>query len=267
MSKSTTPIIGWIATLLGWLMNGIYNVLSAIGIENIGLAIIFFTIIVYVAMTPLQIRQQKMSKVMNLIQPELNKLQKKYEGKRDQASQMKMNEEMQDLYARYGVSPTGSCLPLLIQMPIFFALFSVLRYHVPEDASFYNILPSLPLSASTVFTEQGFVASIPYIIFVLLFGILTFLPMILQNNQQQNSMTKVMTVVMTIMMLFVGWTSPAGVVLFWVTSSAWAVIQQQLILGKRNREYQKEEEAEETVKPVQVDVVRREKKPRPKKKH
>lgn len=130
LSKSTTPIIGWIATLLGWLMNGIYNVLSAIGIENIGLAIIFFTIIVYVAMTPLQIRQQKMSKVMNLIQPELNKLQKKYEGKRDQASQMKMNEEMQDLYARYGVSPTGSCLPLLIQMPILFALYAVI-YHIP----------------------------------------------------------------------------------------------------------------------------------------
>jgi YidC/Oxa1 family membrane protein insertase len=69
------------------------------------------------------------------------------------------------------------------------------------------------------------------------------------------------------MMLFVGWSSPAGVVLFWVTSSAWAVVQQQLILGKRNREYEKKEEAEEVVKPVEVDVVRRTKKPRPTKKH
>ena len=130
LSKSTMPIIGWIAQLLGWIMNGIYIVLDAIGIPNIGLAIIIYTIIVYMLMTPLQIKQQKMSKMMSVVQPELQALQKKYQGKRDQSSQMKMQEETMALYQKYGVSPTGSCLPLLIQLPLLFALYQVI-YHIP----------------------------------------------------------------------------------------------------------------------------------------
>ena len=98
LSKSTMPIIGWIAQLLGWIMNGIYIVLDAIGIPNIGLAIIFYTIIVYMLMTPLQVKQQKMSKMMSVVQPEMQKVQKKYQGKRDQASQMKMQEETMAIY-------------------------------------------------------------------------------------------------------------------------------------------------------------------------
>lgn len=130
LSKSTMPIIGWIAQLLGWIMNGIYIVLDAIGIPNIGLAIIFYTIIVYMLMTPLQVKQQKMSKMMSVVQPEMQKVQKKYQGKRDQESQMKMQEETMAIYQKYGVSPTGSCLPLLIQMPLLFALYQVI-YHIP----------------------------------------------------------------------------------------------------------------------------------------
>ena len=130
LSVSTTPVIGWIAQLLGWIMNGIYIVLDAIGIPNIGLAIILYTIIVYMLMTPLQIKQQKMSKMMSVVQPELQKIQKKYQGKVDQTSRMKLNEETMALYQKYGVSPTGSCLPLVIQLPLLFALYQVI-YHIP----------------------------------------------------------------------------------------------------------------------------------------
>mgnify|MGYP005820825481 FL=1 len=130
LSISTTPVIGWIAQLLGWIMNGIYIVLDAIGIPNIGLAIILYTIIVYMLMTPLQIKQQKMSKMMSVVQPELQKIQKKYQGKVDQNSRMKMNEETMALYQKYGVSPTGNCLPLIIQLPLLFALYQVI-YHIP----------------------------------------------------------------------------------------------------------------------------------------
>ncbi len=130
LSKSTTPVIGWIAQLLGWIMNGIYTMLDAVGIPNIGLAIILYTIIVYVLMTPLQINQQKTSKMMSVVQPEMQKIQKKYQGKRDQASQMKMQEETMALYDKYGVSPTGSCLPLLIQLPLLLALYQVI-YKIP----------------------------------------------------------------------------------------------------------------------------------------
>lgn len=124
------PIIGWIANILGWLMNGIFNVLDAIGIPNVGLAIILFTLIMYLLMTPLQIKQQKFSKLNAVMSPELQKIQKKYKGKNDQTSMMKMQEETQAVYQKYGVSPTGSCLQLVIQMPVLFALYQVI-YHIP----------------------------------------------------------------------------------------------------------------------------------------
>ena len=111
LSKSTWPIIGWVCEILGWLINGIYVLLEAIGIPNIGIAIILFTIVIYALLTPTQIKQQKWSKMMTVIQPELQQIQKKYANKKDQASQMKMNEETMALYQKYGVSPTGSCLP------------------------------------------------------------------------------------------------------------------------------------------------------------
>ena len=121
------PIIKQIAWLLGQVMNGIYNVLSAIGIENIGICIIIFTVIVYTFMIPLTIKQQKFSKMSAVMQPELQKIQKKYEGKKDQASMMKQQEEMQIVYDKYGTSMSSGCLPLLIQMPILFALYPVIQ--------------------------------------------------------------------------------------------------------------------------------------------
>lgn len=122
LTKSTMPIVNWVAEVLGWLMNGIYS----IGVHNLGLCIIIFTLIIYAFMTPLQIRQQKFAKMNAVMSPELQKIQKKYRGKKDQASQMKMQEETMAIYEKYGVSPTGSCLQMLIQMPIFFALYQVI---------------------------------------------------------------------------------------------------------------------------------------------
>lgn len=116
------PIVKWVAEVMGWLMNGIYK----IGIHNLGLCIILFTIIIYAFMIPLQIKQQKFSKMNAVMSPELQKISKKYRGKKDQASQMKMQEETMAVYEKYGVSPTGSCLQLFIQMPIFFALYQVI---------------------------------------------------------------------------------------------------------------------------------------------
>lgn len=121
------PIIKQIAWLLGQVMNGIFNVLSKIGIENIGVCIIIFTIIIYTLMIPLTIKQQKFSKMSAVMQPEIKKIQKKYEGKKDQASMMKQQEEINFVYEKYGTSMTGGCLPMLIQMPILFALYPVIR--------------------------------------------------------------------------------------------------------------------------------------------
>lgn len=122
------PIIKQIAWLLGKLMNGIYNVMDGVfHVQNIGVCIIIFTIIIYTLMIPLTIKQQKWSKMSAVMQPEIQKVQKKYEGKKDQASMLKQQDEMQAIYEKYGTSPTGGCLPLLIQMPILFALYPVIQ--------------------------------------------------------------------------------------------------------------------------------------------
>lgn len=122
LTKSTLPIVNWVAEVLGWLMNGIYS----IGVHNLGLCIIIFTLVIYAFMTPLQIKQQKFAKMNAVMAPELQNIQKKYRGKKDQNSQLKMQEETMGVYEKYGVSPTGSCLQMLIQMPIFFALYQVI---------------------------------------------------------------------------------------------------------------------------------------------
>lgn len=119
-------ILGPIAKILGYLMEGIFFVLDKIGIPNIGLAIILFTIIINLLMMPLTVKQQKFSKLNAKMQPEIQAIQKKYKGKNDNNSVMAMNEETQAVYAKYGVSPTGSCVQLLIQMPILFALYRVI---------------------------------------------------------------------------------------------------------------------------------------------
>lgn len=130
LTKVTTPIIGWIGSVLGWIINAIYSLLELIGIPNIGLSIILFTLVIYLFMTPLQIKQQKFSKMNAIMQPEIQRIQKKYKGKKDQDSVMKQNEEITAVYQKYGVSPTGSCVQLLIQMPILLALYQVI-YHIP----------------------------------------------------------------------------------------------------------------------------------------
>ena len=121
-TKINTPIIGQLASIMGYIMDGIYRVLSLIGIRNLGICIIIFSIIIYLLMTPMQIKQQKFSKLSAIMQPELQAVQKKYQGKRDQASLQKMNEETQMVYQKYGVNAAGSCVLLLIQMPVLFAL-------------------------------------------------------------------------------------------------------------------------------------------------
>ena len=123
-------ILGPIAKILGYLMNAIFVILDKIGIPNVGLSIIIFTIVIYLVMTPLTYKQQKFSKLSQRMNPELQAIQAKYKGKQDQDSMTKMNEETRAVYDKYGVSPTGSCVQLAIQMPILFALYRVI-YAMP----------------------------------------------------------------------------------------------------------------------------------------
>lgn len=125
LTQSSGPI-GFIAKLLGYIMNAIFSVIDKIGLPNVGLAIILFTIVVNLLMLPLTIKQQKFSKLSAKMNPELQAINKKYEGKKDQDSMMARNQETQAVYAKYGVSASGSCVQLIIQMPILFALYRVI---------------------------------------------------------------------------------------------------------------------------------------------
>lgn len=127
LTQNNTFIIGDVAKILGWIMDVLFNFLNSVfGIQNIGLCIILFTVIIYLLMLPLTIKQQKFSKLSAKMNPEIQEIQKKYKNKKDNTSMMAMNEETQAVYAKYGVSATGSCLQMLIQLPILFALYRVI---------------------------------------------------------------------------------------------------------------------------------------------
>lgn len=135
--------LGPIAKGLGWIMDKIYLFLSSVcHIDSIALTIIVFTIFIYLCLFPLTYKQQKFSVLTRKMQPELNVVQKKYKNKKDQASMMAQQEETQMIYDKYGVSPMGSCVQMLIQMPILFALYRV----------FYNV-PAYISSVKGIFTE------------------------------------------------------------------------------------------------------------------
>ena len=183
-------ILGPIARVLGLIMNLTYMLMSKIGINNIGLSIILLTIIIYTCMLPLTYQQQKFSFVSRKMNPELKAIQAKYKGKKDQDSMMAQNEETRAIYDKYGVSPSGSCVQLLIQMPILFALYRVM-YNVPayvnsvkdvflpltkgimSDSSFANKMTELISSQSSLktirvdFTVQDTSVVTNYIIDVL----------------------------------------------------------------------------------------------------
>lgn len=144
LTQYNGKILGPIAKVLGWIMNGIYYVLNSLfGIENIGLCIIILTLIIYACLFPLTYKQQKFSKLSQKMNPELQAIQKKYKNKRDQVSMQKMQEETQMVYQKYGVSPTGSCIQMLIQMPILFALYRVflnVPAYVPAVKEKFSVL-------------------------------------------------------------------------------------------------------------------------------
>ena len=220
--------------------------------QDWGLAIIIVTIIFRVLISPLMHKQTKSSYQMQKVQPLMQEIQTKYAN-----DPQRMQEEMQKLYADAKFNPLAGCLPMLLQMPIFIALFQ-----------FFNLVPNLVMTPSGA-VAGGFGTFLPYLILMIVFAGATFLPMILmqmgQKDNPQRNQTMIMAGVMSLFMLWISWSSPAGVLLFWGVSSIIGVCQQQISMRiMKKRDAEKEETIE--VKPIEVDVTRKAKKPRPKKK-
>jgi len=128
-----TQVGGWLkwpAKLFGQVFEWLYELLSLIGIENVAVTVVLFTIVTKLLMTPLTIKQQKFSRLSNKMNPELTAIQEKYKGKKDEKSLRMQQLETQAVYEKYGTNPSSGCLPMLITLPIMFALYRVI-YAIP----------------------------------------------------------------------------------------------------------------------------------------
>ena len=232
-------------------------------IPSYGLAIILLTLAVRVLLLPLSIKQTKSMREMQAIQPEIKRLQAKYKGDRQ-----KMNEELMALYKEHGVNPFGGCLPLLMQFPVLIGLFYVIRAplkymgDIVENSALADGLREIPVhinsflgihlncSANGTLTGQhnaaegtrelfeacgnGFARAIPYLALVLFMGFTTFY----QQRQMQKStpnspqaqQMQIVTKVMPLMLMVFSFNFPAGVVIYWITTNLWTIVQQRIIL-------------------------------------
>ena len=194
-----------------WFIGFLTQVLAGIAgfCGDWGLAIILLTFIIRILLTPLTIKSTRSSAQMQVLQPRMMEIQERYAD-----DPVRQQEELRKIYSEHKFNPLGGCLPLFLQMPVFFALFTVLK-NVPSGAHFYNILPALDGSCAGVLASGGIGAAWVYILLDVLFGALTFLPMYLNTRNsaagQQQSQTLVMGVVMAGMMMWFGWTVPVGV--------------------------------------------------------
>ncbi len=234
--------MSWLYWIFGKILFGIdwavYHVLS---IHNTGLCIILLTIVIYTLMYPLNAKQQKSSRLMNKISPEMKAIQNKYKGKKDQASQMKMNEETQALYAKYGISPFGGCLPLLITFPIMWCLYRVM-YNIGEyipalkdPSAGYFLGLDVNMSPMQFFKDKanhpyGWIAFIIPILAMALQFINTKMiqPPADNTAAEENSMAqsmKTMNYFMPVMSGFFCLSLNMGIGLYWVTGSLFRIVQ------------------------------------------
>ena len=238
-------MFNWLYTIFGFILTyidkGVYLVF---GIHNTGICIILFTLVVYLLMYPLNAKQQKSTRLMNKIQPEMKEIQKKYKGKKDQASQLKMNEETQALYAKYGISPFGGCLPMLVTLPIMLCLYRVIcsmKEYVPvlgtaEASRFlWMDVSKTPLA----FYQEGHKFGILVFLVPILAMVLQFINTKLlqvktdagEQDQMQSSM-KMMNYMMPVMSGFFCLSFDVSIGIYWIIGSLFRIVQAILINRK-----------------------------------
>lgn len=256
LSAANWPIVGQICWLLGKVMNFIYTILdNLLTTDNglVGLSIIIYTILVYMCMLPMTINQQRSSKMMAVINPEVQAIQKKYRNKKDQASMMKQQEEVQQVYDKYGTSMMGGCLPMLIQMPFLFALYPVI-YNIeayvpaiknaPDVVNRFITIPDLTVTPVQMIKNSGSfgmpsaVIIITAVLIPVISGATQFLSIKLSQAISENSMDKdnpmagtmkSMNISMPLLSVFMVFSFPTGIGVYWIVSAVIRCIQQIFI--------------------------------------
>lgn len=237
-------------------MNFIYTMLDSVfpgGNGLVGLSIILYTIFVYTLMLPLTINQQRSMKMTSVMQPEIQAIQKKYKNKKDQASMMKQQEEIQQVYDKYGTSMMGGCLPLLIQMPLLLALYPVIydiqsyvpaMKDAPDTVNRFLTIPDLTIAPIAMIKNSGSYGIAPALIIItaillpVLSGATQYLSVKIsqaisgQKVDKDNPMAgtmNTMNVTMPLFSVFMVFTLPTGIGLYWVVSALVRIVQQVLI--------------------------------------
>lgn len=244
--------------VLGKVMNFIYTMLDgALPSDTglVGISIILYTILVYTLMLPMTINQQRSSKMQAVVQPEVMAIQKKYKNKKDQASMLKQQEEIQQVYDKYGVSMMGGCLPLLIQMPFLFALYPVIYRisdYVPNITAQANkfltipdmtITPGNMLSMAKSGETMGYSAAalvITAILLPVLSAFTQYLNMKLSmavngsnrpadKDDPTAATMRTMNMTMPLFSLVMVFTLPTGIGIYWIVSAIVRMVQQVFI--------------------------------------
>ncbi len=180
---------------------------------NFGVAIILATIVIKIILLPLTLKQDKSMKSMKVLQPEIEKIKQQYQN-----DPKMMNQKTMELYQKHKVNPMGGCLPLLVQLPILWALFGVLRdtATVPQESTFL---------------WMQLINPDPYYVLPVLNGVVSFLQQKVMGSSD-NPQMKNMMYIFPLMMVFISYKMPAGLQIYWLASSVSAVVQQYLIMKK-----------------------------------
>jgi YidC/Oxa1 family membrane protein insertase len=236
-NEEVSPVWAAVKDFILQCLNFLYNIVG-----NYGLAIVLLTVVMRLILLPLTAKRTKSMYEMQKIQPKIKELQKKYKD-----DKQKLQEETLKFYQDNKVNPFGGCLPLILQMPLFWALFQVLggtaqkpgelmRHFIANPSiskSFYFIIPDITKSPAAIWGAQhNVLVALPYVIMALLFALSVWLPQQLMPGEKSQ---KMMGLYMSVMMLWFGWISPAGVLIYWVTSSIWQIVQQQIQMKSYSR--------------------------------
>jgi len=233
-----------------------------------GLAILMITLVFRILIYPITRKQFKTTYKMQKLQPQIKVINEKYAD-----DPQRKQQEMQKLYQEAKFNPLSGCLPTILQMPIFMALFRVLRDLSTEKFdngvngpyTFFGL--DITVSAKDVFADAGILATLPYALLLLLFASSMLVPLLINRQAENQKQMRIMMIIMCGFMLFVGWQSNAGVLLYWDLSSYIGVAQQFASRALLKRKDDKQEEAIIDVTPVKVEVDRKERKARPRKKN
>jgi YidC/Oxa1 family membrane protein insertase len=198
-----------IKEILGQVLMMIYNATG-----NYGIAIIGVTVVIKIVLLPLTLKQDKSMKDMKKIQPKIDALREKYKSNPEE-----LNKQTMELYKEHKVNPFGSCLPLVVQMPILFGLFGVLR-QVPEAVTNVNFL------------MWDLTVPDPIYILPILNGAVTFFQQKVMSPGATNPQMKSMTYTMPLMIMFISFRMPAGLQLYWLVSSGISALQQFLLINR-----------------------------------